>query len=168
MARSWSLAMRSGRRKSYGWARLAGSSSCGESRRFRKTSSISSWDRTRSGICVSIGAGPVSCTLVTIKAVPRFHVHNFGCRASQADGAAIEAALLNRGFQATSNSGEAELVVLNSCTVTAFADEDVRKTVRRVHRENPDARILVTGCYAQRAPQEIAVLPGVAWVVGNS
>ncbi len=59
-------------------------------------------------------------------------------------------------------------MVLNSCTVTAFADEDVRKTVRRVHRENPEARILVTGCYAQRAPEEIAVLPGVAWVVGNS
>jgi len=100
--------------------------------------------------------------------VPRFHVHNFGCRASQADGAAIEAALLNRGFQAAMNSGDAELVVLNSCTVTASADEDVRKTVRRVHRENPDARILVTGCYAQRAPEEVAVLPGVAWVVGNS
>ena len=66
------------------------------------------------------------------------------------------------------NSGDAELVVLNSCTVTASADEDVRKTVRRVHRENPDARILVTGCYAQRAPEEVAVLPGVAWVVGNS
>jgi threonylcarbamoyladenosine tRNA methylthiotransferase MtaB len=100
--------------------------------------------------------------------VPRFHVHNFGCRASLADGAAIEAALLNRGFDRTPNSRDAELVVLNSCTVTAFADEDVRKTVRRVHRENPDARILVTGCYAQRAPEEIAVLPGVAWVVGNS
>ena len=100
--------------------------------------------------------------------MPRFHVHNFGCRASQADGAAIEAALLNRGFDRTPNSRDAELVVLNSCTVTAFADEDVRKTVRRVHRENPDARILVTGCYAQRAPEEIAVLPGVAWVVGNS
>ena len=68
-------------------------------------------------------------------------------------------------------SGErahAELVVLNSCTVTAAADDDLRQTVRRVHRENPDARILVTGCYAQRAPDEIASLPGVAWVVGNS
>lgn len=65
-------------------------------------------------------------------------------------------------------AADAELVVLNSCTVTAFADEDVRKAVRRVHRENPEARILVTGCYAQRAPEEIAVLPGVAWVVGNS
>jgi threonylcarbamoyladenosine tRNA methylthiotransferase MtaB len=100
--------------------------------------------------------------------VQRFHVHNFGCRASQADGAALEAALLDRGFSAVPCAADAELVVLNSCTVTAFADEDVRKAVRRVHRENPDARILVTGCYAQRAPEEIAVLPGVAWVVGNS
>jgi threonylcarbamoyladenosine tRNA methylthiotransferase MtaB len=98
----------------------------------------------------------------------RFHVHNFGCRASQADGAALEAALVDRGLLAVPSAAEAELVVLNSCTVTAFADEDVRKTVRRVHRENPEARILVTGCYAQRAPEELAVLPGVAWVVGNS
>ena len=51
--------------------------------------------------------------------------------------------------------------MLNTCTVTSFADEDVRKTIRRVHRENPAARILVTGCYAQRAPEELAALPGV-------
>jgi threonylcarbamoyladenosine tRNA methylthiotransferase MtaB len=63
---------------------------------------------------------------------------------------------------------DAGLVVLNTCTVTACADEDVRKAVHRVHRENPEARILVTGCYAQRAPEELAVLPGVNWVVGNS
>jgi threonylcarbamoyladenosine tRNA methylthiotransferase MtaB len=63
---------------------------------------------------------------------------------------------------------EAQLVVLNTCTVTALADQDVRKAVHRVHRENPAARILVTGCYAQRAPEELAVLPGVYWVVGNS
>jgi threonylcarbamoyladenosine tRNA methylthiotransferase MtaB len=59
-------------------------------------------------------------------------------------------------------------VVLNTCTVTVSADEDVRQTIRRVHRENPAARILVTGCYAQRAPQELAAMPGVEWVVGNS
>ena len=95
-------------------------------------------------------------------------MHNFGCRASQADGAAIESALLHRGSAAGRDSSDAELVVLNTCTVTAFADEDVRKTIHRVHRENPAARILVTGCYAQRAPEELAVLPGVYWVVGNS
>ena len=94
-------------------------------------------------------------------------MQNFGCRASQADGAAIESELSGIGMQAA-HAGEADLVVLNTCTVTALADEDVRKAVHRARRENPDARILVTGCYAQRAPEEIAVLPGVYWVVGNS
>jgi threonylcarbamoyladenosine tRNA methylthiotransferase MtaB len=100
--------------------------------------------------------------------VPSFHVQNFGCRASQADGAAIESGLIREGLGPAANRSEAQLVVLNSCTVTSLADEDVRKTIHRVHRENPAARILVTGCYAQRAPQELAVLPGVYWVVGNS
>jgi threonylcarbamoyladenosine tRNA methylthiotransferase MtaB len=99
--------------------------------------------------------------------VRSFFVRNFGCRASQADGAAIEAGLAGAGMQAV-RAGEADLVVLNTCTVTALADEDVRKAVHRARRENPSARILVTGCYAQRAPAEIAVLPGVNWVVGNS
>ena len=60
------------------------------------------------------------------------------------------------------------MVVLNTCTVTAEADKDARSAIRRTHRENPNARILVTGCYAQRAPTELAEMPGVAWVVGNS
>jgi threonylcarbamoyladenosine tRNA methylthiotransferase MtaB len=100
--------------------------------------------------------------------VRSFHLQNFGCRASQADGAAIESALLRQGLSATANSSEAQLVVLNSCTVTSSADDEIRRQVHRVHRENPAARILVTGCYAQRAPEELAVLPGVYWVVGNS
>jgi threonylcarbamoyladenosine tRNA methylthiotransferase MtaB len=100
--------------------------------------------------------------------VPSFHVQNFGCRASQADGAAIESALLEAGLTSASIPSQAQLVVLNSCTVTSFADDDVRRSVQRAHRDNPDARILVTGCYAQRAPEELAVLPGVYWVVGNS
>ena len=95
-------------------------------------------------------------------------MQNFGCRASQADGAALEASLAERGWQPAGSSSDAQIVVLNTCTVTAFADEDVRKAAHRVHRENPGARILVTGCYAQRAPEELAVLPGVYWVVGNS
>ncbi len=59
-------------------------------------------------------------------------------------------------------------MVLNTCTVTATADDELRQTVRRIHRESPEARILVTGCYAQRAPAEIAALPGVWLVAGNS
>ncbi len=100
--------------------------------------------------------------------VERFVVHNFGCRATQADGAAIEGLLRKQGLTCAADNAGAGLVILNTCTVTASADEDVRQAVRRAHRENPDARILVTGCYAQRAPEELAAIPGVTWVVGNS
>jgi threonylcarbamoyladenosine tRNA methylthiotransferase MtaB len=100
--------------------------------------------------------------------VGKFFVQNFGCRATQADGAALESSLAAGGLSQTGERSTADLVVLNTCTVTVSADEDVRQTIRRVHRENPAARILVTGCYAQRAPQELAAMPGVEWVVGNS
>ncbi len=100
--------------------------------------------------------------------VTKFFVQNFGCRAAQADGAALEALLAAKGMEETGERPAADLVVLNTCTVTSAADDDVRQTIRRVHRENPAARILVTGCYAQRAPEELAQLPGVEWVVGNS
>ena len=98
----------------------------------------------------------------------KFFVQNFGCRATQADGAALEALLAAKGLEAAEVRAGADLVVLNTCTVTSSADDDVRQTIRRVHRENPAARILVTGCYAQRAPEELAALAGVEWVVGNS
>jgi len=100
--------------------------------------------------------------------VERFFVRNFGCRASQADGAAIEAGLAAKGLASTAEIQDADLVVLNTCTVTATADDEVRQVVRRIHREKPGARILITGCYAQRAPEELAVLEGVSLVVGNS
>ncbi len=100
--------------------------------------------------------------------VATYHVENFGCRATQADGAAIERQLLDRGLLRAGDVNEAQVVVLNTCTVTASADQDARAAIRRIHRENPGAQILVTGCYAQRAPQEISQLPGVSVVVGNS
>jgi threonylcarbamoyladenosine tRNA methylthiotransferase MtaB len=67
-----------------------------------------------------------------------------------------------------STPAQASVVVMNTCTVTASADQDVRAAIRRVRRQNPGARIVVTGCYAQRAPEEIAALPGVSLVIGNS
>jgi threonylcarbamoyladenosine tRNA methylthiotransferase MtaB len=100
--------------------------------------------------------------------VGKYFVQNFGCRATQADGAALESQLAAKGLEVAEERAGADLVVLNTCTVTSAADDDVRQTIRRVHRENPAARILVTGCYAQRAPEELASLPGVEWVVGNS
>jgi threonylcarbamoyladenosine tRNA methylthiotransferase MtaB len=100
--------------------------------------------------------------------VATFYVANFGCRATQADGAAIERQLRERGLERAEEPSKAELVVLNTCTVTAAADQDARAAIRRIHRKNPDAQIVVTGCYAQRAPEEIAALPGVTHVIGNS
>ena len=97
-----------------------------------------------------------------------FYVQNFGCRATQADGAAIERQFEEQGLDRASELGEAEIVVLNTCTVTSSADQDARAAIRRVHRENPQARIVVTGCYAQRSPEELAALPGVSQVIGNS
>ena len=97
-----------------------------------------------------------------------FHLSNFGCRASQADGAALKRQLLGAEYEEASGLAEGDIAVLNTCTVTAAADAEVRQVIRRIHRLNPQCRILVTGCYAQRAPQEIAALDGVAWVVGNS
>src|SRR5512146_426005 len=96
-----------------------------------------------------------------------FHLINFGCRASHADGAAIKKQLMLEGFS-EAGAEASEIAVLNTCTVTAAADAEVRQVIRRIHRANPECRILVTGCYAQRAGDEIAKLPGVKWVIGNS
>jgi len=98
----------------------------------------------------------------------RFYVQNFGCRATQADGAAIERQFLDQGLRPVPDSAEADIVVINTCTVTAQADRDARAAIRRFHRQNPERQIIVTGCYAQRAPQEVAALPGVSRVIGNS
>ncbi|MGB8030522.1 MAG: MiaB/RimO family radical SAM methylthiotransferase [Terracidiphilus sp.] len=94
-----------------------------------------------------------------------FFIENFGCRAARADGEAIAGRLraLAEGQPFASN-----VVVVNTCSVTAEADRAARAFIRRAHRRNPAARIVVTGCYAQRAPHELAGMPGVAAVVGNS
>jgi threonylcarbamoyladenosine tRNA methylthiotransferase MtaB len=96
-----------------------------------------------------------------------FHVENFGCRAARADGEAVSDRLRAAGLGAQSEA-LADVVVVNTCSVTAEADRAGRAFIRRAHRLNPDARIVVTGCYAQRAPRELAELAGVAAVVGNS
>jgi len=97
-----------------------------------------------------------------------FFIQQFGCRATQADGAAIERQLREQGCAPAHDSSTADVVVLNTCTVTAAADAQARDAIRKIHAANPATRILVTGCYAQRAPEEIAALPGVSFVVGNS
>jgi threonylcarbamoyladenosine tRNA methylthiotransferase MtaB len=99
--------------------------------------------------------------------VPRFYIENFGCRAARADGEAVSARLRAEGLDESGLSA-ADVVVINTCSVTAEADRDARAFVRKTQRANPAAKIVVTGCYAQRAPEEIAGLAGVSAVVGNS
>ena len=100
--------------------------------------------------------------------MPSFTVENFGCRATEADAAALRRELLSSGLTIAAERASADFVVLNTCTVTAAADSQARDAVRKIHRANPAARILVTGCYAQRAPEELAAIEGISWVVGNS
>ena len=96
-----------------------------------------------------------------------FHVEHFGCRAARADGEAVSGRLRMAGLCERPPSA-ADVVVVNTCSVTAEADRAARAFIRRTHRLNPGARIMVTGCYAQRAPEELAGLAGVAAIVGNS
>ncbi len=96
-----------------------------------------------------------------------YYVHSLGCRASGADGDAVAAALERDGLRPAALA-EADGLVLNTCAVTAEAERTARAWVRRAGRTNPGARIVVTGCYAQRAPGELAALHGVHAVVGNS
>jgi threonylcarbamoyladenosine tRNA methylthiotransferase MtaB len=97
-----------------------------------------------------------------------FNVINFGCRATQADGAAIEQALQDFDLRESGGWQQSDVVIVNTCTVTNAADVEARQMIRRVHRENPAAKIIVTGCYAQRAPEELARIEGVTCVIGNS
>lgn len=95
-----------------------------------------------------------------------YAVVTFGCRVNQADSLAIETELRARGIEPATPDG-ADLVIVNTCSVTAAADQGARQAIRRVGRTNPQARIVVTGCYATRRPDEIALLPNVGRVVPN-
>ena len=96
----------------------------------------------------------------------KYTVVTFGCRVNQADSLALESALVARGAQAVS-ADRADVVIVNTCSVTASADQGARQTIRRIARENPGARIVATGCYATRCADEVRALPGVADVVAN-
>jgi threonylcarbamoyladenosine tRNA methylthiotransferase MtaB len=98
--------------------------------------------------------------------VIRYSIVTFGCRVNQADSLRIETDLLARGGAAVASS-DADLVIVNTCSVTASADQGARQTIRRIARDNPSARIVVTGCYATRRPDEVGALPNVAYVVSN-
>ena len=97
----------------------------------------------------------------------KYSIITFGCRVNQADSLKIEGDLLARGATPASTE-HADLVIVNTCSVTASADQGARQTIRRIARSNPGVRVVVTGCYATRASNELQLLPNIARVVTNS
>lgn len=100
--------------------------------------------------------------------MPTFFISTFGCRANQADSAVLREDLRRLRLEETGAHEEADVIIVNSCTVTESSDRQVRQLVRRIHRDNPAAKIIVTGCYAQRKPEELARIEGIDAVVGNT
>ena len=96
----------------------------------------------------------------------KFSIVTFGCRVNQSDSLRLEEDLRRRGAE-PSSSADADIVIVNTCSVTATADQGARQTIRRIARENPAAQIVATGCYATRSPTELAALPNVVRVVHN-
>jgi len=96
----------------------------------------------------------------------KYAIVTFGCRVNQADSIGFEEQLQAAGAEPTAPD-HADLVVVNTCSVTATSDQGARQTIRRIARDNPSARIVVTGCYATRSPEEVAALPNVVSVVRN-
>jgi threonylcarbamoyladenosine tRNA methylthiotransferase MtaB len=96
----------------------------------------------------------------------KYAIVTFGCRMNQAESLGLEEALRARGGE-SAGTGQADLVLVNTCSVTAVADQGARQMIRRIARTNPRARIVVTGCYATRRPADLDGLPGVARLVPN-
>ena len=96
----------------------------------------------------------------------KYAIVTFGCRVNQADSLHLEEQLRARGAE-PATTGAADLVIVNTCSVTATADQGARQTIRRIARENPAAQIVATGCYATRRPGDIASLSNGIRVVRN-
>ena len=135
----------------------------------------------RVSVTMAEGRNAVAC--------PTVACHSFGCKLNQCETAGIRSRFIGAGFTAVPVSGPgggsssdsgggldrrpgrstiaADVHVINTCSITGRADAQARQFIRKLIREQPAARIVVTGCYAQRAPEEIARIPGVFLVAGN-
>ena len=98
---------------------------------------------------------------------PGFHTVTLGCKLNQFDGAAIEGELVRRGYRDAADPAAAQVIVINTCTVTHKADADARKLIRAMRRASPDCSLLVTGCYAEREGAALAAMDEVTRVFGN-
>ena len=97
----------------------------------------------------------------------KFKVVTLGCRANQYESQAYTDQLRALGYARAEEGEEADLCIVNTCTVTESADSSSRHQIRNLARQNPSAKIVVTGCLAERAPEELVNLPGVNLVVSN-
>ncbi len=97
--------------------------------------------------------------MATIKTV------TLGCKVNQYETQFLRGGLLRAGYQDADDSEPADLCVINTCTITNEGDSKSRQIIRRMNRDNPDARIIVMGCYATREPEAVAALPGVSEVI---
>jgi len=95
----------------------------------------------------------------------KYSIITFGCRVNQADSLAIEGELLARDGTCVAPEN-ADLLIVNTCSVTDNADKECRQLVRRIQRKSPESLVVITGCYAQLKPAEIASIPGVDLVLG--
>ncbi len=103
-----------------------------------------------------------------VGAGPSVAVATMGCKVNTFESALIEEKLADNGFRRAVDPSAAEVRIINTCTVTLEADRQARQQVRRIIRDNPDAWVVVTGCYAQTDPEACAAIPGVDLVVGNA
>ena len=98
----------------------------------------------------------------------RVSFHTLGCKLNFSESSTFARQFEQEGFERVSSEAEADICVINSCSVTEHADKKCRNLIRRIHRRNPKALIAVTGCYAQLKPQEIARIEGVSLVLSNN
>ncbi len=93
--------------------------------------------------------------------------HTLGCKVNFAETSTLAREFEAAGFERAEDDAEAHVYVVNTCSVTAAADKKCRNLIARLRRRSPDAKIVVTGCYAQLAPERLAAIPGVDHVFGN-
>jgi len=99
---------------------------------------------------------------------PAIFIETHGCKLNQADSQALARRFAQAGYCLVDEPGQADVCVVNTCTVTHIADRKARHALRDAHRRNPKAVVVATGCYAQRTPHQLAHLDGVALVLGNT
>src|SRR5687768_5274474 len=92
--------------------------------------------------------------------------HTLGCKLNFSETSTLSRMLENEGFEKTAFEGRADVYVINTCSVTDNADKECRQIVRRIQRKAPESLVVITGCYAQLKPKEIAAIPGVDLVLG--